>query len=119
MLRRIMLVLTVALVMAAMMVAMAAPGFAQATHLGGGHPEIEGEECQGKGVITPSENVNVQCKIKPVGDNRGGAGGGGAIVERESAVVPFEEGIPVEGQAVWTPSGNVNAQGHLHPNQDK
>ena len=117
MLRRIMLVLTVALVMAAMMVAVAAPAFAQANHLSG-HAEIEGDECQGKGVITPSENVNVQCKIKPVGDNRGGAGGGGAIVERGAALVPFEEGIPVEGQAVRTPSGNVNAQANLHPEQD-
>ncbi len=118
MLRRIMLVLTVALVMAAMMAAMAAPGFTQAIRLSG-HAEIEGDECQGKGVITPSDNVNVRCEIKPVEDNRGGTGGGGATVESGTEVVPFGAGIPVEGQAVRTPSGNVNAQGNLHPNQNK
>ena len=118
MLRHIMLVLTVALVMAAMMAAMAAPGFAQAICLSG-HSEIEGDERQGKGVITPSDNANVRCQVKPVGDNRGGAGGGGATVERGAEVVPLEEGIPVEGQVVRTPSGNVNAQGNLHPNQNK
>ncbi len=118
MLRRIMLVLTVALVVAAIMAAMAAPGFAQAIRLSG-HAEIEGDECQGKGVITPSDNVNVRCQIKPVEDNRGGAGGGGATIERGAELVPFEEGIPVEGQAVRTPSGNVNTQDNLHRNQNK
>ena len=116
-LRRVMLVLTMALVMAAMMVAMAAPGFAQAIRLSG-PAHIEGEECQGKGVITPSGNVNVRCKIKPEGDNRGGTGGGGATVEQGTEVVPFAGGIPVEGQAVRTPSGNVNAQANLHPEQN-
>ncbi len=120
--RRIMLMATLTLVMAATMVAVgAAPGFAQAIRLSGPADFVlDGELifCEGKGVITPSGNVNVQCKVKPVEGNEGGSGGGGATVERGPAVVPFAGGIPVEGQAVETPSGNVNAQGHLHPNQN-
>ncbi len=72
-----------------------------------------------QGGLTPSDNVNVRCQIKPVEDNKGGAGGGGATVERGVGVVSLEEGIPGEGQAVRTPSGNVNAQGNLHPDQNK
>ena len=116
--RRIMLLVTVASVMAAIMMAMAAaPGVAQAIRLSG-PAEINGDECQGKGVITPSGNVNVQCKIKPAGGNSGGSGGGGATVEQGPGVVPFAGGIPVEGQAVETPSGNVNIQGNFHPKQN-
>ncbi len=110
--RRILSLVTVALVLAATMMAVAAPGFAQAIHLSG-TADINGDQCQGKGVITPSGNVNVQCKIKPEGNNRLSTGGGGATVERGTDVVPFREGIPVEGQAARTPSGNVNAQGNL------
>ncbi len=112
--RRIVLLVTVALVMAA-------PGFAQAIRLSGPADFVLNGElifCEGKGVITPSGNVNVQCKVKPAEGNEGGTGGGGAAVERGPAVVPFDGGIPVEGQAVETPSGNVNAQGHLNPNQN-
>jgi len=120
--RRILLKVTVALVMAAMMVAVgAAPGFAQAIRLSGPADFVLNGElifCEGKGVITPSGNLNVQCKVKPAEGNEGGTSGGGATVERGPAVVPFAGGIRVEGQAVETPSGNVNAQGRLYPNQN-
>ena len=119
--RHILLLVTVALVLAVMMMAIAAPGFARANHLSGtadiNGDQINVDHCQGKGVITPSGNVNVQCKSKLGGGNKGGAGGGGATVERGGEVVPHGEGIPVEGQAVETPSGNVNAQGKPHPKQ--
>ena len=90
--RRILLMVTVGLVMAATMVAVgAAPGFAQAIRLSGPADFVLNGElifCEGKGVITPSDNVNVQCKVKPAEGNEGGTGGGGATVERGPAVVP-------------------------------
>jgi len=62
--RRILLLVTVALVLATMMMAVAAPGFAQANHLSGtagiNGEQINVDHCQGKGVITPSGNVNAQ-----------------------------------------------------------
>ena len=118
--RRIILVVTVALVMAAMMGVMAAPGFAQAIHESG-PGSVGGQTCEGKLVHTPSDNTNVQCKVKPEGGNKGGSGGGGATVAEGPGSVDNPEGgepIPVEGHVVQTPSGNVNVQADSHPKQN-
>ena len=112
--RHILSVLTVALVMAAMMVAMAAPGFAQATHES--FPgTFNGEPCAGKAVSTPSGNINGQCKIKPEGGNAGGSGGGGATVQSGTGTL---DGQPAEAHGVTTPSENGNLQAHHHPEQN-
>jgi hypothetical protein len=112
--RRVLLVLAVALVMAAMMVAMAAPGFAKAIH-DSGTGTFNGEPCEGKAVQTPSGNINAQCKIKPEGGNKGGSGGGGATVQSGSGDLG---GPPAEAHGVTTPSGNGNLQAHAHPEQN-
>jgi hypothetical protein len=109
--RRIMLVLTAALVMAAMMVAMAIPAFAQATRTSF-EGTFKGEPCAGDVVFTPSGNINVKCQIKSPGGNEGGSGGGGATVEEGTG---FISGQPVDVHTVITPSGNGTLQGHFHP----
>ena len=112
--RRIIMLGVVALVMAAMMLAMAAPGFAQATHESFSGT-FNGDPCEGKLVGTPSGNINGQCKIKPEGGNAGGSGGGGATVVEGPGTLA---GQPAEAHGVTTPSGNGNLQGHVHPEQN-
>jgi hypothetical protein len=87
----------------------AAPGFAQAIHESG-PVTFNGEPCEGKGVLTPSGNINVQCKIKPEGGNTEGSGGG-ATVQRGLIGSAKAQGVP-------TPSGNGNLQAHLHPDEN-
>jgi hypothetical protein len=112
--RRILLLGTVALVMAVMLVAMAAPGFAQAIH-DSGTGTFNGEPCEGKAVLTPSGNINAQCQIKPEGGNEGGSGGGGATVQSGTATVG---GQTAEAHGITTPSENGNLQAHHHPEQN-
>ena len=111
MLRRMLLVLSVAALMAA---GAMPPAFARAEHYEepgtiDGQPPVA-VDC--KGVITPSGNDNLKCSSKPKGGNKGGSGGGGATVTREPG--QLKTGIG-DAQVVQTPSGNVNASGHLHP----
>ena len=110
--RRIMLLVTVGLVMAAMMLAVgAAPGSAQATHVSG-PGTFDGVPCTIKAVITPSGNANATCQYKKTeGGNEGGSGGGGATIERGTANLGP---IPLEAQGVITPSGNGTLQGHYN-----
>ena len=106
-----MLMVTAALVMAAMMVAMAMPAFAQANRVS--FPgTYNGEPCAGDVVFTPNGNINAKCQIKTPGGNKGGSGGGGATVEESTS---FISGQPLDSHGVITPSGNATLQGHSHP----
>jgi hypothetical protein len=113
--------------MAVMMVAMAAPAFAKAAHLSDDNLErdyaLGGEPCEPKGVITPSGNTNLQCKIKDEGSNSGGSGGGGAATgkatEEDPVLVPKnpeEDFVETDkAHAAATPSGNGTIHGHYNP----
>ena len=110
--KRIIILVTVALVMAAMTVASAMPAFAGASKLEG-IGSIRGLDAQCQRILTPSGNVNIKCSVKkPEGGNEGGSGGGGATV----VDVPFNTSFGVlDGHLVQTPSGNDTLQGHAHP----
>jgi len=83
---------------------------------------LGGEPCDAKGVITPSGNSNLQCKIKPEGGNSGGSDGDGAFVAKGTVTVPKNtEGDEVrtpKGHSVQTPSGNGSVHGHYNPHYD-
>jgi hypothetical protein len=110
--KRIIMLIAVALVVAAMMVASAMPAFAGASRFRG-TGSIDGQPAQCQRILTPNGNVNVKCSVKkPKGGNEGGSGGGGATV----VYVPFNTSFGVlEGHLVRTPSGNDSLQGHAHP----
>ena len=110
--KRTIMLVTAALVMAAMVAASAMPAFAGASRFEG-IGSIEGQAAQCQRILTPSGNVNIKCSVKkPEGGNEGGSGGGGATV----ADVPFNTSFGVlEGHLVQTPSGNATLQGHAHP----
>ena len=120
--RRIFSIVGVAALMVAMLAAMAAPAFAKATHLEG-EARLGGEPCDAKGVITPSGNSNLQCKIQPEGGNSGGSDGGGAATEKATEEDPVTvprnaKGDTVQtpkGHIVETPSGNRSVHGHYNP----
>ena len=115
---RILLVVWVAALMAALMAAKAAPAFAQARHLSG-PGDVQGVPCEIKGVITPSDHTNLQCKYQHEDPNKGVSGGGGATVEkRVGEENTGGELVPVRAHAVHTPSGNGKLQGHLYPAED-
>jgi hypothetical protein len=113
--RRIMLLVTVALVMVAMMLATAAPGLARAIVVRD-DGDVQGEEFELHGVRTLSDDTNVQCHIKP-GDGNEGDSGGGATVDTRVGLEETEEGelVPARAHLVRTPSGNVILQGYLYP----
>ena len=116
--RRIFSVIVVVALMAVMLAAMAAPGFAKAIHLSG-PSVVGGVPCEATAVITPSDNTNFQCKIKSEGGNSGGSGGGGATTEEGTITVPNakREQVPARGHAVETPGGNVILHGHYNPDK--
>jgi hypothetical protein len=109
--KRIIMLVTAALVMAAMVAASAMPAFAGASRFEG-IGSIQGQAAQCQRILTPSANVNIKCSIKkPEGGNEGGSGGGATVVD-----VPFNTSFGVlEGHLVQTPSGNEHLQGHAHP----
>jgi hypothetical protein len=110
--KRIIMLVTAALVMAAMVAASAMPAFAGASRFRG-TGSIDGQAAQCQRILTPSANVNIKCSVKkPEDGNEGGSGGGGATV----VDVPFNTSFGVlEGHLVQTPSGNDSIQGHAHP----
>jgi hypothetical protein len=112
--KRIVMMLTVALVIAAMVVAMAIPASAEP---GGGatvekfgpcstglEDSPEAQKCQI--VTTPSDHQTIQVHHKS--DDPGPSGGDGAVVEEPLCPDP-QSGDPQSGHAVTTPSGNINA----------
>ena len=133
--RRIMLIVVAVLVEAMVLAALALPAFAQdGADVGPATcsqpPGVE--RASGQGVITPSGNINIQCRALEPGSNKGGSGGGGAeVLSDEDATPPPLELVtggediffgPVgdtedaEAHLVETPSGNTIIQGHFHPN---
>ncbi len=100
MLRRMILVLAAAALMAAMLVALASPAFAQAQvakerNPGGSNFTI---------VETPSGKLNLSGHFLPSGPQ--GSDGGGANVDKDAQFGSLS------GQAVTTPSGNSNGNFH-------
>jgi type 1 fimbria pilin len=127
---RIIMVVTMWLVMAAMMVATTAPAFAAKGGNGGGavHSEEDNATCTVKGttqpcdikvVQTPCGNLNATVHgHPPEGGAPEGGNGGGAVNTDLSGTCTAEGGTqPCEGKAVQTPSGNLNATVHGHPSQ--
>ena len=99
-LRRMFLVLAAAALMAAMLVALASPAFAQAQVLkerGPGGSNLTGVE-------TPSGKFNLSGHFLPSGPQ--GSDGGGANVDHDAQFGPLS------GQKVTTPSGNSNGTFH-------
>jgi hypothetical protein len=129
--RRIILVVTVALVMAAMMVATTVPAFAAKGGNGGGavHTEVDNDTCTAQGtsqpcdakvVQTPSGNLNATVHGHPPkgGAPEGGNGGGAVHSEVDNGTCTAEGGTqPCDAKVVQTPSGNLNATVHGHPSQ--
>ena len=132
--RRIKLIV-VAVLVGAMVLALALPAFAQeGADVGTATcSQPPGSElASGQGVVTPSENINVQCRaLAEPGSNAGGSGGGPAEVLSDEDVVPppleLETGgediffspagnEDAQAQLVETPSGNLLIQGHSNPN---
>jgi hypothetical protein len=110
--KRIIMLVTVALVMAAMTVASAMPALAGASKLEG-IGSIRGLDAQCQRILTPSGNGNYKCSIKkgfvPEEGNEGGSGA--SVVD-----MPFYTSLGVlEGHLVRTPNGNYNLQAHAHP----
>ena len=121
------MLVTVALVVAAMMVATTVPAFAAKGGNGGGavHSEESGtctvsgitQPCDAKVVQTPSGNLNATVHgHPPKGGAPEGGNGGGAVRTDLSGTCTAEGGTqPCEGKAVQTPSGNLNVSVHGHP----
>ena len=112
--RRIMLLVTVALVMSAMMVAMAMPAMA-APGDGAQHFNLEQADLTFGAVFTPSGVTNARALQHPEGGNAGGTGGGGATVFHEATfhlIGPQGTLLDTEAQAAITPSGNLTLIGH-------
>ena len=122
MMRRILLLVTVAVVMAAMMVAFALPAMAAP---GGGaqhHDRVVGDT-KVSIVATPSGATNATVLEQPEGDNAGGTGGGGAIVILENAMIGLNDAqgnlviSDPDATIVSTPSGNELNQLHVGPTE--
>ena len=110
--KRIVMLLTVALVVAAMTVASAMPAFAGASR-SVGTGSIRGLDAQCQRIITPSGNGNYRCSIKKgfVPEEGNEEGRGASVVD-----LPFYTSLgELEGHLIRTPSGNYNLQAHTHP----
>jgi hypothetical protein len=130
--KRIILLVTVAALMAVMVALSAGSAFAQqGADVGTANCAQGGEDLgSGQGVITPSGNINAHCNENPAGGNPGGSGGGPAIVadDEDLQEPPLIVGLDgpreirnnsachsCEAHGVETPSNNTNTQLHLHP----
>ena len=132
--RRILVVLSVAALMAAMMLASTMPAFAQANDKGAFVvPKVEcgvervdesgsGNFQEGEGtlVLTPSGNFQGLCRSHPKNDSvKPPARGEGALRERGCEVEITEPFVPEpiffegKGNTVTTPSGNTNSSCHI------
>ena len=107
--RRILLVLAVVVMMVTMLAVTALPAFAQAVHSEFSAGSVLGTLVDCNQVTTPSGNTNLTCHDNPEGGNKGGTGGGGAVIEDDTV---FGVG---ETQELLTPSGNTNVRGQVHP----
>ena len=118
--RRILLVLTIMAVMAAMLVASAMPAFAQAERFEQDISLPEGD-LAAESVTTPSDRINGHTHYRPA-EPQGGGGGGATVqspVPGES--VEIAPGITAvvspdaTGKVVQTPSGVINTNAHVAP----
>jgi hypothetical protein len=111
--KHIVMLVTVAVVMAAMTVASAMLAFAGASKLEG-TGTLPGLDAQCQRIITPSGNGNYKCSIKkgPVPEEGNEEVRGAYVVDD----LPFDTVLgELEGHLVRTPSGNYNLQAHAHP----
>jgi hypothetical protein len=115
--RRMLLVLAAAALMAMLMGAMAAPALAQALVQRG----FVGPNPPAKLLIvtTPSGNQNISTHFKPTERQGGGGGGAEHFSGGPGEVVPFHPDflgsgflVGKKGKSVLTPSGNMNANIH-------
>jgi hypothetical protein len=97
--KRMILVLAVAALMAAMLLAMASPAFAKVRPI-----EASSGDTTFKGLETPSGKINLSIHTHPPGPQ--GGGGGGAVRDSDALF----DGL--DGKAVETPSENGNGNYH-------
>ena len=115
--RRILLLITAAALVAGMMVAMALPAMAAP---GNGAQHLDTTSPSGTKVSivgTPSGGGNATLQSHPEGNNAGGTGGGGAVRSTHRFNVGTEPTAvaDLDAHTVVTPSGNVNSTAHEGP----